>query len=335
MTSSEKETTKVLELTISCISEITCVMTLISLIYKNHIIRRTQETKSIVLTLTYLTIVSYIMSNTWHIIKHTTSDTWSIWDFTMRKVSNCIIYGAWIISQVLIYTLLMLRLHLSFKETKYAISKLIYVGFCIFMILFILSYGLYIFENILFIEDKLDNITLSVSLNHGIGSAYIVSAEITDFVISVILISLFIAKMNQVTADSNSHSIDREISRLNEQQNALINVSAKYFILSFVATLWTQISILLFCVVWILNDLNQTNEVEWTMWRWFLVFFYGDGIVNPICLYLLFEINDGCYHRICHRCHSLARLCFRKCTQRRMRKQWSATLEINLLGPEQ
>merc|ERR1719373_1519312 len=90
----------------------------------------------------------------------------------------------------------------------------------------------------------------------------------------------------------------RERERMNTEQRMLLNISSKCFILSFIAMTWTQIAISLMAATWITG-----NEYAARVWG---IFMYSDGIVDPICLFLIFERNDRWYKSLCHGCHAFA-----------------------------
>ena len=221
----------------------------------------------------------------------------------------------------------MLRLYHSFNGTKYAIPKYIVIIFIVLIIIWVLnSFTSVILHCIAYLNSD-DNLS---KISYG---TYQIGMEITDLIISVFLIMLFINKMIKVTVDLHSIKshilINDEISRLNDNQKVLLNIIAKYFVLSFIATTWTQISCLFFCVVWVLYvyDHHEAYIVAWDIMD---VFWYLDGIINPICLYLIFEINDKYYQKFCNGSHSFARLCFRRCTQRELRKKKWTNIDQHL-----
>merc|ERR1712130_774383 len=122
------------------------------------------------------------------------------------------------------------------------------------------------------------------------------------------------------------------MSHLNKEKNVLLHITAKYFVLSFVATLWTQIVTFLYSVHWIFRYMvpssdalieRQIATVCWMM----------DGIINPICLYLIFEVNDAYYQKLCSGCHAFSKLCFRKYTMRNVKRRCankSMNKELNM-----
>ena len=323
-------------LILSCISLLFCLVILVSLIHSNHFSQSNHQTKPIVLNISYLTIISYLLSNGFHIAKHISADKIDDGNAENMTIStqiiNAIIPTTWNLAQLFIYILLILRLHFSFIGTKYEIKKPIYLIFIVLIILYIVCCTAYtIFWATM---PNIHHWTLSLmEIEHSIAKLYAICGEIIDFVISVLLICLFIKKMTNVTADLHSNYskrfMDDRMDKINNEQKLLLDITAKYFILSFIATLWTQITIFLCSLAVILyfyapNALILYNIV----WFLYLVFFYADGIINPLCLYLLFETNKELYERVCHGCHAWARLCFRRITERKVKNNKDLSIQL-------
>eukprot|EP01084_Bolivina_argentea_P195818 335826_1 len=316
------------------------IILLLSLIYSNHIANtadNTFHTKSIVLKVTYGCIVSYIFSNllrlVYTILQIQENST------VLYILFNSIEYMAWNIALAFIYILLMLRLHHSFHNTKYAVSKSIYVLFTVLICLYLLITLIPIVFYITYYQFNPTKQHLTALYYYDIASmgVYIIALVIVDLVISVLLLTLFIKKIIVVTVDLYSVQseiyVNYEIAKLNNQQKLLLNISAKYFILSFVATVWTQITIFLNLIWFIaINWEWELQDVIFYIWN---VFSAMDAIINQICLYLIFEVNDDKYQRLCRGCHSLAKLCFRKWTERTVIKRYSnvheSSIKANLL----
>ena len=97
----------------------------------------------------------------------------------------------------------------------------------------------------------------------------------------------------------------------------------KYFVLSLIATISTQIECLLLCINWlgVYFERGYVNQVS----AWMIeIVFPLDCIINTICLFLLFEINKDIYNKWCSGCHSCMGLCFRRNTERKIRKTMSS-----------
>eukprot|EP01084_Bolivina_argentea_P017195 32116_1 len=317
----------------AAISVLVNLVILLSLIYSKQKANPDSMPKAVVLNMTYVTIIAYIISNGTHIIKHIINDDLTL---VLSTIITCVIVLSWNISQIFIYILLMFRVHHSFNDTKYAVSKIVYIIFIILMILFGICSLIFMTHEVVLYEYILYRSASWHYTEMDLGATYAIVTEIIDFCISVLLITIFVKKMNQVTIDIH---INDQISEFSQQQKLLLDISAKYCILSFVATLWTQLAALLYCIFWFsLYFAKKTDYVSW--WNTAIItndifeaFVYFDGIINPICLYLLFDINNDKYKRICHGCHSFVRLCFKRFTQKSVKKKYNDgnSLEISLL----
>eukprot|EP01084_Bolivina_argentea_P046136 84946_1 len=323
---------QIVSLTLLLISFILCVLILLSLII--GVSKSNHNTKSVVFKTTYFCIIAYVSFDVLfitnqYVIKYELVTYW---------VMSCVYGLIWEIAQLLIYVLLMLRLSHSFKDTKYAISKVINIIFIILIIMYSLSCMIYIIKAIISIDEyKQQKYIINPRYSVVFDMSYNIGLAFFDLIISILLIALFIRKMMEVTIDLRIHQTDAlvndRISRLNQQQKFLLDITAKYFVLSFVATLWTQVVILLYLLGAIMNYFEWKVAVE-SINAVAQLFWITDGIVNPICLYLIFEMNDKWYQRICRGCHAFSRLCFRKCTVKTAEKKYKnleLSLQTNLL----
>ena len=322
-------TPKPMTYSLSILSMITCIILVASLIHSHHSHKATHyqtETKLSVLSMTYLAIFSYILMDISQIAENSFSlDTWG------RIVCRLLKICFWCLAQLFLYNLLILRLHYSFNGTKYAISKKVYIIYVLLIFSFLfLSLASLIGYSIGIVHD--DQIELDAT--HG---AFQIGLEVTDLSMSVFLIILFVNKMIHVTVDLHAYQsdifIDDQVSRFNENQKILLNITAKYFVLSSIATVWTQMASLVMLIAWICEVFGSEDAYD-AVDVLVNVTLFLDGIANPICLFLIFEVNDKWYRRGCSGCHAFARLCFRRCTQRKVRKKYSTfdnDLQLNLL----
>ena len=73
------------------------------------------------------------------------------------------------------------------------------------------------------------------------------------------------------------------INRINDAQKKLLQLMTKYFVVSLIAVISSQILSLIFCI-----DKDTTfiiNCIEWLL-------FSIDCTINTVCLYLIFAVND-------------------------------------------
>ena len=133
--------------------------------------------------------------------------------------------------------------------------------------------------------------------------------------------------------------INDKFSILSNEQQTLLDVTSKYFILSFIATLWTQIVILIYLVNYVIY-LYFGLPVNTYLMIYDIgdIFWCSDGIINPICLFLIFEVNHNWYQRFCKGCHAVSKLCFKKCTMTKVKKRYrginkNKSMQLGLLQP--
>ena len=304
---------------IIAISLILCIFILLSLcLNRVNILKAADESKAaaIGLKITNWCILSYIAFDILVLIDYMLYHHASMHTLHSlhRKILNCLYVIIWEVSQALIYILLMLRVHHSFKNTKYAISKSVYIIFIISNILFCAISIAYVFHKLLEVPpDEEEQFRTQFTYSRTLDGVYQIGLELIDLFISILLILLFIKKMIDVT-------VDVQLSQLNKEKNVLLHITAKYFVLSFVATLWTQLVTFLYSVHWVFRrvvpELSADIERHIATGFWMM-----DGIVNPICLYLIFEVNDAYYQRLCGGCHAYSKLCFRKYTMRNVKRK--------------
>lgn len=307
--------------TILCVSIVSSAVILGLLIYSHHISENAIPSKGCILSLSYAVIIMYIT-----FALATISSRLYDYDVRMLVLLNQIGSICWIAAQCFIYSLLLLRIHLTFIGTKYAVSRIVFALFVLCTACFMSCGALYVHSKI--IVDHQSHVHLAWKY----GTAYSVGMSISSFCVCSLLITLFVSKMMTVTVDMhcdrNEVMMDRQArERMNTKQRLLLNISSKCFVLSFIAMIWTQIAVILMAVSWLTGCWSVI-----CVWRMFM---YSDGIVDPICLFLIFECNDRWYQCLCHGVHAFARLLFRACTERRaeqhLEKKKSLVLKRHLL----
>ena len=228
----------------------------------------------------------------------------------------------WHIGEIFTYILLMLRVHYAFKDTEYATSRRVNITFFSLLCIYILCIAVFIIGSVVALL-VLDNYSDEVYfiIPWAIGS------EIGDLLITIFLICLFVKKM--VLFAANMHNLFmEEPNELNQQQKGLLNVMTKYFLLSTIATLTTQ-------VVIVLEFIGVFQSV----------FFHIDnealGIANPfalilqlytnnICLFLTFDVNDRLYTKLCKCCNKMVMVHFERITQKKVSEK-NDELRVRLL----
>mmetsp|Transcript_23685 Transcript_23685/g.37640 ORF Transcript_23685/g.37640 Transcript_23685/m.37640 type:complete len:133 (-) Transcript_23685:757-1155(-) len=129
--------------------------------------------------------------------------------------------------------------------------------------------------------------------------------------------------------------VNAEFSKLNQQQKLLLDITAKYFVLSFIVTVSTLFVTSLFFLYWV-TTFYGPRDVSIKVLYAIIIGIAWDGLINPCCLYLLFEVNDRKYRRLCGGFHSWSLLCFKKCTKQKAAKHryknFDSSLQIGLIA---
>ena len=174
-------------------------------------------------------------------------------------------------------------------------------------------------------------------LSAYIQFTYFIAIEIIDLLISIGLITI-VGQMLKVAADlrddlpqslevsltSSVQSImyQHEASKnLNTNQSQILDAATKYCVLTFIATLTTQLSILNYCILLINDKIYGYGDWQPIFGSVGAILFCLDCITNPICLFLLFAINRKIYTNVCSKCHLLFGMCLKKMTQKKVRKK--------------
>eukprot|EP01084_Bolivina_argentea_P235335 396022_1 len=232
----------------------------------------------------------------------------------------------WTIGQIFIYWLLLLRLYFAFADTNYALSKHYYILFSVLMFIFFICCVSGLIGNIL--EGQYyynNNSKIKEQTFYNFFSLYAFGTELTDLLITVLLVTLFIKKLLMVTTDMSANQCDRFVNNesaiLNIEQKMLLNVVTKFFILTLFATIATQIDIALATIAFIAlrcGSIKGYHIAHYLYW-WLRPI---DCAINSICLYLLPETSDGNYKKICKGCDAYIRLCCKRITKQRIKKHY-------------
>ena len=281
-------TNHVVSVTVSSISLVTCFILLVSLYQSRHL-GHPQTMKMM-----YIILFAYIISQTIHIIE------WE-WDIaynttTYKALAQCGITTFWCLAQGMVYFLFMLRLYYSFYLTRYALTQRLIISFTVLLIIYGICVILFVINKIMYISN-FDAAATAFTISYAIG------IEIIDLIISIFLITVYSQKMIKVTADSHINELSHTqfnanmILPMSQQQHTRLDKTAKLFILSFITTIWSQVAFSMFTIAVIKSNFKSS------VYETDRVFFYGDGIINPICLFLMFDFNHGLYEKICGKCH--------------------------------
>ena len=245
----------------------------------------------------------------------------------------------WMMAQIMVYILLIIKLHGAFEGTKYQCPMRIYYILGVLLTVFGLSQiaklfilvheGMALERDGGIVPSGLHNRLLSrMAVCNGIMA-------VIDILLSFILVYLFCTKLvsiavQSVRNDGNIHLHYK--SRQNKEiLRSFIDAVVKHTILTFTATVATQIHIL----YWSIKDfiVSQSDDVE--EWIYTAMFenlvWPTQMIVNSICIIQYLPSTNPMY-RHCHGCHAWCKLFFMQCARRRIRKEINSELHCSLLG---
>ena len=232
-----------------------------------------------------------------------------------------------------LYLLFIQRLKKTFQNSIYKISN------CINILLFI---GM-IFFLLIQIADSIINIIVYINKNFNWNqfSLYtlpiLILSEFLHFIISCIIVYMFISRLIQLillreTNNFSSSQIRDDISNdlqinLEEYQQKILNVVIKYFILSTIAIISSQI----FFISSIILDISFNSSNSCCSQRFNIISSYInitimgiDCCINCLCIFLNFQFKPKWYSLICN--------CFRKCCQYICLKYVKKRLKTELKG---
>lgn len=178
---------------------------------------------------------------------------------------------------------LVLRLYMTFQHSIYRMSKTLTY---IFITIFALSFVLSVVGAILLVlyPDSPEKIA------YGTGIPFF----LMFFIGTALAVTFFVrnlAKLAKTRADSasmrNVVDIKEDDIKLNEQQQRLSDLCARYILLYFMATFSTNL-----CYFVLALTINVDSQFR-------NVFYSVDYCVNLICLYLQFGFAQAHYHQCC------------------------------------
>eukprot|EP01084_Bolivina_argentea_P272985 464924_1 len=308
-----------------------CIVVLIALcrkqLLKNGVNRRVVYLTNVSIGCLLLSMMFYTAINIMYIEKHLYSHEWR---WTIRLTLYEMTLFPYILAQIFIYHLLITRLYVAFDGTKYAFSKYVYVIFIILIIGFLLCgiAGLisnFMVEEYFYTENSL-HITDDVLT--GTKSVYSFGMEIIDFIITAMLVILFIKRLLRVSVDISCNEsyrfVDNESVVLNNEQKVLLNVVTKFFILTLFATMVTQFTMAILCVNKIIRATSAVHSEFFKVTHliyWWL--FAVDCVINSICLYLMPDLCDASYRNMCSGCDSYVRLCCKGVTKKSIKRKYT------------
>eukprot|EP01084_Bolivina_argentea_P024328 45349_1 len=258
-----------------------------------------------------------------------------------------IIYGlAWDLGQILKYILIAFLVSGTLKTfPRHQFSDKHKIIFLILITLFGVCIFIAVMSEVIIASQNNPNKQISSEL----WLSWITGAPVLDFIICVWLITVFIKKMINIAvvkhfkSDLHRHSVhiatdihvdfDMERIHMNNQQAEVLKIMTKYFILSFILIVSTQIGYFIeaakYFTKWIMKDKDIYKQIDIYM---DVVLFPLYVFINTICLYLTLPMNNEMYEITCGICHKCTVKCFEDITKKGVRRKTNELKEI-LLQP--
>lgn len=199
-------------------------------------------------------------------------------------------YIWWMFDDFFSYSLLatlILRLHITFRDSMFKMSKNRIVIFAfIFIVLFISSIVHVV--SVAVVYDGYEGIGWSERWILSLSASFV---SLLFYVIgSILAVTYFIGNLSKLAKmQSNSErvvSADAESISLNARQIKLLTLAAKFIVLFLVAIISTIFAVILISAV---------------SWKMAGLFYSWDLCLNLVCLYLQFSFADEQYRKYCRR----------------------------------
>lgn len=135
---------------------------------------------------------------------------------------------------------------------------------------------------------------------------------ISDFIVSISLMILFVYKLGQVSnALLNYHMDDEHL--IDRKQNKLFNIISKQTILTIFGTISTQIWLWVSLSMVIIYQFDGDNyQLKYCFYTICGISFGFDCCVNTLMVFLGFSYFSNVYDKTCIKCHMCCYKCFKK-----------------------
>ena len=216
-------------------------------------------------------------------------------------IISVIISVSWLIAQITVDLLLIIRLKYAFIGTKYETKKITIT---------LLKIILFLFAVVTFSKEMIvlyETVFIPQSWYSPVSTFPVVLASfnlimiIIDLILSISLIYLFVSKLILIAVQSVKNNVDSLTNYYNEQNkqilSQLLNVAVKYMILTSISVIATQILLLYFAVKDYISSYTQDTEF----------YLYGimceyigwpiEMIINSICIILYLPKTDKIYDK--------------------------------------
>eukprot|EP01084_Bolivina_argentea_P062513 114331_1 len=156
------------------------------------------------------------------------------------------------------------------------------------------------------------------------GQWFVVAAILIDIMITIVLLGLFVNKLRMVTiniSETNIQASDIKDANMNKlREKSQLNTDQ----LSFMSTITKNTNLAIWCLL--------SSIIPETYWMiqssiyypdplLFLLLLSLDGMLNCLCIYLIFAYTKYEYNILCKYCDLLVSKCCIKCTQKAITKK--------------
>eukprot|EP01084_Bolivina_argentea_P086168 155749_1 len=201
-------------------------------------------------------------------------------------IFNILQYLMFCTGWILFYVFILHQLYFTFKDSVYKMSK----TFIYFHIFITISIPVWYCTITLMDEMFGDSINVYLSVC-AVGLIIIFTGLLT-------LIVSFNRKLFYCYINLESHGESNNI------QISLISLITKHTLLGSIRICIATIFVLTVCI---LNSLDkEPADLSWIIYEWFLALFI---VINLLCVYFGFKVNQQEYNRYCGICHSTMILC--------------------------
>merc|ERR1719242_568969 len=182
----------ILLLIVICCGILLCLSLISSLIYSNYRVRHEIHIKSIILYITYSSIFLFAVCLASNITNFELLD-----DVKLNEavVGNTVSMLSWNFAQILVFILYMLRLHHTFGDTIYKVSRGVYVFCGLLIIGYMLCSAIWVIHSILILRIHFNDSNVLIPIFNALSKSYFIAIEVINLVISMVLTSLFVSKL--------------------------------------------------------------------------------------------------------------------------------------------
>eukprot|EP01084_Bolivina_argentea_P179186 309640_1 len=224
----------------------------------------------------------------------------------------------WAFGYFFTYLLFYERLRQTFNKTpEVALTALQSIIFFTLLSCFIISQQLISIIWLIFVLDKIDWLTFN-----GIYGPLLWAKFSIDFILNIYVIFLFCSKIFKITLEKHRRESRSSVQRTNtnsfknDHSFKIFDVMIKYFLLTFITVLSTQI----FTASQITLSVSIAHAVKtdrfqfyYTTYIWHFLLGCSDSVVSSVYIVLTFPITKGWYEKICNVLHAKCVQIWAKC----------------------